>query len=57
MDEVLEATAAGTTVILCEHSNTERGYLKVFREKLDKALDGKVKIEISEVDADPLVVV
>jgi len=55
--EILEATANGTTVILCEHTNTERGYLKVFSKKLDSVLAGKVVIHISEVDSDPLVIV
>jgi len=45
----------GASVILCEHSNTERGYLSVFREKLAVALDEKVEVVVSATDADPLV--
>lgn len=45
----------GTSVILCEHSNTERGYLPVFRDKLAGALDEKVQVLVSADDADPLV--
>lgn len=55
--EILEATAKGVSVILCDHSNTERGYLKVFKQKLETKLDGKVTVEVSTLDADPLVVV
>lgn len=52
---VLEANAAGTSVILCEHTNTERGYLKVLKESLLTQLSGKdVNIVISQVDRDPL---
>jgi putative NIF3 family GTP cyclohydrolase 1 type 2 len=55
--EVLEAVSNGTHVILCEHSNTERGFLKVFQDKLNYLLDGQVQIVVSSLDADPLQVV
>ncbi|KAI9355301.1 GTP cyclohydrolase 1 type 2/Nif3 [Zopfochytrium polystomum] len=41
--EVLAAAAAGTAVVLCEHSNTERGYLAgVLRGKLEALMNGVV---------------
>ena len=40
--DVLDAVSHGIHVILCEHSNTERGFLKVFEEKLKADLEGKV---------------
>ena len=52
--EVLDAVHNGTSVILCEHSNTERGYLKVFAEKLNVLLEQKVQIDVSSLDKDPL---
>ena len=52
--EVLDAVHSGTSVILCEHSNTERGYLKVFAEKLNVLLEQKVQIDVSSLDKDPL---
>ena len=56
--EVLDAVHSNTSVILCEHSNTERGYLRdIFQHKLFKMLDGQVLVEVSEVDKDPLFVV
>lgn len=55
--EVLEAVASGAHVILCEHSNTERGFLKVFKEKLYFLLNGQVNVIVSTSDADPLSVV
>ena len=56
--EVLDAVHSNTSVILCEHSNTERGYLSdVFREKLTTLLEHKVSIDVSEKDQDPLCVV
>ena len=52
--EVLDAVHAGTSVILCEHSNTERGYLKLFAKKLTGMLDNHVEVVVSEKDTDPL---
>ncbi len=51
---VLAATLNGSNVILCEHSNTERGYLPVFGKILRKALGNGVDISVSEIDSDPI---
>ncbi|MDF7808134.1 Nif3-like dinuclear metal center hexameric protein [Pontiellaceae bacterium B12219] len=50
----LAATLNGSHVILCEHTNTERGYLPIFGKTLSKALGNGVDITVSEVDADPI---
>ena len=55
--EVLAAVSRGTHVILCEHSNTERGYLSVFSKKLEHMLEGRVEVCLSHTDADPLQIV
>jgi putative NIF3 family GTP cyclohydrolase 1 type 2 len=56
--EVLEAKAAGKYVILCEHTNTERGYLsEVLSLKLGKLIGDDVSVVCSEFDADPLNIV
>lgn len=55
--EVLDAVAKGTSVILSDHSNSERGYLVVFKEKLAAKLSHTVNIVVSERDRDPLQVV
>ncbi|CAD7089808.1 unnamed protein product [Hermetia illucens] len=52
--EVLDCTQRNISVILCNHSNSERGYLKVFKSKLESSLSNKVKVSVSTVDADPL---
>ena len=53
--DVLDAVANKTSVILCEHSNTERGYLKEFARRLSGELDNdRVLIKVSAVDRDPL---
>lgn len=54
---VLDAIHAGSHVILCQHSNTERGYLKQFQQKLVSLVGSSVEIFVSEVDQDPLMVV
>ncbi|HEY5653454.1 MAG TPA: Nif3-like dinuclear metal center hexameric protein [Pontiella sp.] len=51
---VLAATLDGSHVILCEHTNTERGYLPVFSKILDKAFGNGVDISVSEIDSDPI---
>ncbi|KAJ7756612.1 NIF3-like protein-like protein [Mycena metata] len=59
--EILAAVAAGTHVILCGHTNTERGYLPTLAKKLQEELKaetepglGDVEITISQADAHPL---
>ncbi|KAH8554531.1 GTP cyclohydrolase 1 type 2/Nif3 [Umbelopsis sp. PMI_123] len=63
--DVLAALAQDTSVILCEHSNTERGYLDaVLKPALAKELFNesseageKIEIVVSAVDRDPLEIV
>ncbi|KAJ0015927.1 hypothetical protein NQD34_014217 [Periophthalmus magnuspinnatus] len=55
--EVLDAVAKGTTVILSDHSNSERGFLSVFRERLALRLPEAVSVLVSQADRDPLQVV
>lgn len=52
--DVLDAVAKGISVILCEHSNTERGFLSELRDMLATHLLNKVSILVSEKDRDPL---
>lgn len=55
--DVLAATQKGSVVMLAEHTNTERGFLKaVLQEKLAASLGGDVTVVVAETDADPLVV-
>lgn len=55
--DVLAATSNGSSVVLCEHSNSERGFLKEFKEQIHQSLnDSSVEILLSQVDKDPLTV-
>ncbi|CAN9509068.1 unnamed protein product [Ophioblennius macclurei] len=55
--EVLDAVAKGTSVILSDHSNSERGFLSIFRERLAVRLPAVVTVAVSKADRDPLEVV
>lgn len=54
--DVLARVAAGTTVVLTDHTNSERGYLSLFAERLQAGCPG-LEVQISRVDRDPLAVV
>ncbi|KAG7086161.1 hypothetical protein E1B28_002122 [Marasmius oreades] len=57
--EVLAAVAAGKHVVLCGHTNTERGYLPVLAGKLRKELESEESVEVlvSKADKHPLDIV
>lgn len=52
--EVLDAVSCGKIIILCEHSNTERGYLLKLRKEIELKLENQVEVCVSITDADPL---
>lgn len=54
--DVLAMVSRGASVILTEHTNTERGYLQVLRRRLEAVLDG-VEVVVSRIDRDPLRVI
>lgn len=56
--DVLAAVANGTSVLLCDHSNTERGYLfNRLKCDLTSLLSSTVEIITSKFDGDPLTVI
>ncbi|KAG0694863.1 NIF3-like protein 1 [Chionoecetes opilio] len=56
--EVLDAVHKGCTVLLAEHSNTERGYLEnVLKPQLQELFEGKVRVFFSQYDNDPLEII
>lgn len=52
--DVLALLARGKSVILAEHSHTERGYLPRLKERLAALTEGKIEILIAESDREPL---
>ena len=56
--EVLDAVSKGIHVVLCEHSNTERGFfVDKFRDVLLNMLESKVEILVSVEDTDPITII
>lgn len=55
--DVLDAVQKGISVILTNHSDSERGFLKMFKPELEKRLENKVKVLVSKTDRDPLITV
>jgi dinuclear metal center YbgI/SA1388 family protein len=54
--DALAAVAAGTSIVLAGHSNTERGFLKVLQKRLRSAFDGDLDVRIAASDRDPFTV-
>ena len=50
---VLAAVGTGAAVVLTDHSNTERGYLPIYGQRVTQALPD-VEVLVSAADADPL---
>ncbi len=55
--DVLELLGSGSSVVLCEHSSSERGYLERLRARLLAETDGAVSVTVSDKDREPLRVV
>ncbi|XP_053626022.1 NIF3-like protein 1 isoform X2 [Plodia interpunctella] len=55
--DVLDAAQKGVSVILTNHSDSERGFLKIFSSNLQSRLNNKVQVFVSKCDRDPLVTV
>lgn len=53
--DVLDAAQKGISVILTNHSDSERGFLKGFSTNLQNLLNNEVQVFVSLVDRDPLV--
>lgn len=55
--DVLDAAQKGISVILTNHSDSERGYLRVFKTHLQARLENQVQVIVSDTDKDPLTTV
>lgn len=55
--DILAKQACGAAVIVCDHTNTERGYLPVLAARLRQAFGERVSVAISARDIDPLSIV
>ena len=48
---------AGSSVVLCEHTNTERGFLPILAARLTQSVGHGVSFHVSKCDRDPLSIV
>ncbi|NUP07697.1 MAG: Nif3-like dinuclear metal center hexameric protein [Polyangiaceae bacterium] len=55
--DVLAAVEAGISVILAEHTGSERGYLPTLADRLQTTLQGTVEVVVSKRDRDPVLTV
>jgi len=58
--EALDAQQNGISVLLAEHSNTERGFLKVFKKFVEAEPGVKkaaVEVKVTNIDKDPIQVI
>jgi putative NIF3 family GTP cyclohydrolase 1 type 2 len=52
--ELLDAAAKNINVVMLNHSNSERGYLKYFSGILKGLVSNGIEVLVSETDEDPL---
>lgn len=52
--DVRARVLGGSSVVLSEHTHTERGYLPILAERLTKQTSGQVTFHVSSCDRDPL---
>lgn len=55
--DILAKVAQGSAVILTDHSNSERGYLPILKNRLHQMLPNKIAVNISQADSEPLRIV
>jgi dinuclear metal center YbgI/SA1388 family protein len=54
--DALTAVARGAAVVLGEHSNTERGYLRVLQKRLRQPFGKTLDVRLAKSDADPFTI-
>jgi putative NIF3 family GTP cyclohydrolase 1 type 2 len=54
---ILEKLGEGASVLVCDHTHTERGYLPVLRERLLSLCSDEIEVLVSKVDRDPLQII
>ena len=52
--DVLAKVSSGASVVVCDHTNTERGYLPLFAARIQAQLGNGARVLVSSVDRDPL---
>lgn len=55
--DILEANHTGSTVLLINHSDSERGFLNHVLPVFQKLFQNKIEIIVSKLDKDPIKIV
>lgn len=55
--DILEANHTGTSVLLINHSDSERGFLTYVLPTLQKLFQNKIEVVVSKIDKDPIMIV
>lgn len=55
--DILDAVQRGISVILTNHSDSERGFLRGFSTQLKYKLNNEIQVLVSECDKDPLMTI
>ena len=55
--DVRSRAQSGTSVVLCDHTNTERGYLRILAARLARETSDALSFHVSQCDRDPLTIV
>lgn len=55
--DLLEANHSGASVILLNHTDSERGFLSFFAPRLAKHFGNKLSVAVANTDKDPIVIV
>jgi len=54
--DVLRALSRGTSVVLCEHSSSERGFLRILAGRLSEGSGNAIEVVVSDSDRDPVTI-
>jgi dinuclear metal center YbgI/SA1388 family protein len=54
--DVLALVSRGASVVLCEHTSSERGFLPTLATEVSAATSGRIEVLISEADRDPIAI-
>lgn len=55
--DLLEANHSGASVILLNHTDSERGFLSLFAPRLASHFGNKLSVTVAKSDKDPIIIV
>lgn len=55
--DILKANHSGTSVLLINHSDSERGFLEYVSPVFQKLFQNKIEVIVSKLDKDPIIII